>query len=261
MLSHNISTALILESDADWDMRIHSIVRGLGPAVRALIDWPFKASHHSQYPAITPYGDSWDIIWIGHCGSSNEAFGNVRKYEWNDTSVPPPSDIYIFDVGLGSEQYTPGTRALFQFQRTTCSTAYAISLDGARKLVQYARHAKHNLDSTLGDLCREQSDMLFLGIWPQIITATSTRSNIRHDEGGLKPGDALQEQGVSEVKPGPGLQFSARVNAKGVLEERWGSDKWRAQWDTSWAIVIGSRGKEWALVERNDTNVFVGEGW
>ncbi|KAK3170291.1 hypothetical protein OEA41_009678 [Lepraria neglecta] len=256
MISHNISTALILESDADWDMRIHSVMRGLGPAIRTLIDWPFNTSHHTQPPAIAPYGDSWDIIWIGHCGSSNEAVGNVRKYEWNDTSVPPPDRFYRFDIGLKDNQYTPGTRALYQFHRSTCSTAYAISIEGARKLVKYMKHARNSLDTSLSDTCSEEANLTCLGIWPQIITATKTRSNIDHEGGGLKPEDGQEEKVVNDVKPGPGLQFSAWVNAKGVLEEGWGADRWKAEWDTSWAIVNGT---EWGMVERNATNVLVGE--
>ena len=87
-------------------------MRGLGPAIRTLIDWPFNTSHHTQPPAIAPYGDSWDIIRIGHCGSSIEAVGNVRKYEWNDTSVPPPDRFYRFNIGLKDNQYTRNESAV-----------------------------------------------------------------------------------------------------------------------------------------------------
>ena len=118
------------------------------------------------------------------------------------------------------------------------------------------KHARNSLDSSLSDTCSEEANLTCLGIWPQIITATETRSNIDHEEGGLKPEDGQEEKVVNEVKPGPGLQFSAWVNAKGVLEEGWGADRWKAEWDTSWAIVNGT---EWGMVERNASNVLVGE--
>ena len=91
MISHNISTALILESDADWDMRIKTIMPRLAKGIKALVDWPFNKPHHVIDPRIEPYGDSWDILWIGHCGSNHD--GNIRMYSWNDTTVPPGSSI------------------------------------------------------------------------------------------------------------------------------------------------------------------------
>lgn len=87
MISHNISTALIVESDADWDIRLKDIMPQVAQGVKTLVDWPFNKPHHIQYPAIEPYGDTWDVLWIGHCGSNHD--GNIRIYSWNDTSVPP----------------------------------------------------------------------------------------------------------------------------------------------------------------------------
>ena len=91
MISHNISTALILESDADWDMRIKTIMPRLAEGIKVLVDWPFNRPHHVIDPRIEPYGDSWDVLWIGHCGSNHD--GNIRMYSWNDTTVPPGSSF------------------------------------------------------------------------------------------------------------------------------------------------------------------------
>ena len=132
-----------------------------------------------------------------------------------------------------------------------------ISLAGAKKLINLSKNAKYSLDSFISDSCREDINLTCLGIWPQIITATSTKSNIDHDQGGAKPGDLGELE--EEVKPGPGLQFSARVNARGVLEKGWGSERWKAQWDTSWAVVHHSMGPEWKLVDKNASNIVVGK--
>ena len=76
-----------MESDADWDMRVKEILPPLARGIRELVDWPFDRSHHVLDPQIEPYGDTWDVLWIGHCGSNHD--GNTRIYSWNDTTVPP----------------------------------------------------------------------------------------------------------------------------------------------------------------------------
>lgn len=167
----------------------------LAYGIRMLVDWPFEKPHHTQDARIEPYGDTWDIVWIGHCGSNHQ--GNTRIYSWNDTSVPPEDKEYIFDIGLTKEQHVPGTRTVFQFGRTTCSTAYAISLQGAKKLVEYFKQANRNLDLHLSEVCTGgNSDLTCLGVWPQLITASKSESNIDHNAGqstgtgtGLNPGE------------------------------------------------------------------------
>lgn len=162
MITDSVSTALILESDADWNIRIKTIMPGLATGIRAIIDWPFTSPHHTQDSSITPYGDGWDILWIGHCGSNHD--GNIRSYYWNDTTVPPKTEEFMYDFGPTKEQHVPGTRAVFQFGRTTCTSGYAISRPGAIKLVQYFREGNENLDIRLSSVCRKCPDMTCLGV-------------------------------------------------------------------------------------------------
>jgi len=252
IITHNISTALIMESDGDWDMRIKDIMPKFATGVKNIIDWPFEAPHHTQDPRITPYGDSWDVLWMGHCGSSHD--GNIRKYTFNDTSAPPLDREWINDSGLQWNQRPPGTRSVYQFGRTTCSTAYAISLEGAKKLVVYFRTGNMNLDIRLSEVCTQEVDMTCMSVWPQIITAAHTESNIDHTGNGMFGGSSVDhEKKLPHVSPGPGLQFSARVNAKGVLEKGVGPSDWFPQWNTSWGEINGT----WGMVEMNETNIVI----
>ena len=234
-----------MESDADWDMRIKDIMPKFATGVRNIIDWPFEIPHHTEDPRVRPYGDSWDILWIGHCGSS-AGEGSIRSYVFNDTSAPPLQYEHILDGGLGSDQHPPGTRSVFKFGRTTCSTAYAISLEGARKAIGYFEQTDGNLDLRLSEVCGRKMDMMCLSVWPQIITPAVTGSNIDHGNTG-----DFHEGHVDTVLPGPGQQFSARVNAKKVLEEGIGKEKWVWQWNTSYASVDGGR----ELVDMNASNI------
>ncbi len=106
-----------MESDSDWDMRVKDIMTGVAEGAQNLVDWPFQPSNDIERFGTpfdpSPYGDNWDIIWIGHCGSSN--YGNGRIYAINDTSVPPEDHEYTFASGPQDMQHRPGTRTMFEF--------------------------------------------------------------------------------------------------------------------------------------------------
>lgn len=79
MVDENIGSSLVLESDADWDMRIKSSMSGFSDGVKAVVkSMPTisaiqKNATHSRDFSVplpgfaSPYGEDWDILWIGHC--------------------------------------------------------------------------------------------------------------------------------------------------------------------------------------------------
>ena len=246
MVAERISSALIMESDADWDMRIKDIMAGLVEGVEAIADWPFTPANDTELlgPPMdpSPYGPNWDILWMGHCGCSNH--GNGRLYARNDSSVPPEPNEYTFGSPPQDEQHRPGTRMVFQLTHTVCSTAYAISYAGAVKLVELFKDAEENLDLQLAAYCRDAKDLTCLGVWPQVITAASSHSNIEHPDGEVAP--ANLEEAV-EVHAGPGLQYSARINAA-VAQKGLGSESWHPEWNYTFAMV----NDEWKEISFKD---------
>lgn len=228
----------------------------LGKGIQVLVDWPFTTEEQHVDQQLFPYGDSWDIIWIGHCGSSRD--GNVRAYTWNDTSVPPEDRESTFDIGLSSEQHMPGTRTVFQFGRTTCTTGYAISNRGARKLAEYVKESDDNIDLKLSAVCSSRPDMTCLGVWPQIITAAETASNIDHsasEDGDDGSPEAEGEAEAPKVEAGPALQYSARVNAHQILRAGGYVPKKQllGEWDTAWASNPAKNGT-WDMMKINSTS-------
>ncbi|KAL6720022.1 hypothetical protein ACLMJK_001943 [Lecanora helva] len=232
MIAQNVSSALIVESDADWDLRLRSSMRKLALGVRTLIDWPFEQPHNAQPYHVQPYGDSWDIIWTGHCGSSHE--GNTRIYRWNDSSVPPRSKTWVYKPVLTDEQHIFGTRSLFQFGSTTCTTSYAISLQGAVKLVNYFKKTNKGLDETMSRVCTTKVDLTCVSVWPQVMMAADTKSNILHHKGqDIVEGGEIEFKPM-DVKPGPSIQYSAWRNARRIIDEGAGRDKWLPEWYGTW---------------------------
>lgn len=224
-MKDNISTALIIESDADWDMRIHEILPGIANASRAIAYWPFTAAGHPRDFAteISPYGDNWDILWIGHCGTGLDG-GNGRVYSIKDPTVPPANKEYTFAGRPEPKQHPEGTRIVFEFSSTTCTSGYAISNQGARKMKKFLSESNKNIDIRMSNLCTQEPTLLCLSVWPQVITAAPSESNIKHKPGETAPGADVEDPS-KDVTAGPSLKYSARRNAK-IVHKGLGRDKW-----------------------------------
>ncbi|KAH7057440.1 hypothetical protein B0J12DRAFT_414232 [Macrophomina phaseolina] len=59
--ARNFSSALIMEDDADWDVKIHEQAALVAEAVRNLT---VPKTETREWP----WGEDWDVIWLGHCG-------------------------------------------------------------------------------------------------------------------------------------------------------------------------------------------------
>lgn len=228
MIEENITTALIMESDADWDLRIHDILPGVATGAKQIADYPFAATDHPRDLSIdaSPYGDNWDILWIGHCGS--HPGGSGRVYHFNDTTVPDEEHENTFVGRPRRKLYPEGSRLVFEFHITICTTAYAISHKGAVKMLKYLEESNLNIDVRMQALCEMDPALTCLATWPQVMSAAPSESNIKHPDGEKAPGsdtDSLDD-GASA---GPAIEISARRNAKLVLEGQ-GRDKWIKEW-------------------------------
>ena len=190
IVEQNIQSALVLENDADWDLRIKSQMRDFARASRLLVQ-PLKGTnatfldptnpipHESDRtapsfylnetdaaltlaPTTSPYGDldRWDMLWLGHCGcrfpwyaDENAPLG--RAVIADDATVPAPQH---FDVELGDrqliDQYPAHTRVVSRARVNSCTLGHAFSQKGARLFLY--EFAVRQLD--------EPTDMLFRAI-------------------------------------------------------------------------------------------------
>lgn len=167
IVERNISSALVLEDDVDWDIRIKPQMRDFALASRLLVQplngtsnvlldptfpEPSSDQAHTDFnvrdaktgtPTTSPYGDldRWDLLWIGHCGcrfpqasDGNTPLGRAILYD--DTTVPEKQH---FDAEYGdyqlTSQYPDHTRVTSRARVNTCTLAYGISQPGARRLL------------------------------------------------------------------------------------------------------------------------------
>lgn len=195
VVEQNLTTALILEDDVDWDIRIKSQMRDFAKASRLLIQ-PLKGStdrfldstfprpgegaHNAENfdvkqkngaveePMSSPYGDinRWDMLWIGHCGVRFPwaSDGNVpigRAVISNDETVPEPQHIEMqFGDTELQDQYPAHTRVVSRARVGTCIIGYAVSQPGARRLLYELGVNKMDAstDIMMRNICDGQGD-------------------------------------------------------------------------------------------------------
>jgi hypothetical protein len=83
VVENGYSSVLIMEDDMDWDVRIKSQLLQVAKGARYL--------QPSSKMDVSPYGDDWDVLWLGHCG---EVFPETLE-ENRDKPTADPDIIAI----------------------------------------------------------------------------------------------------------------------------------------------------------------------
>lgn len=167
-MEQNLTSALIIEDDADWDIRIKSQLIRFARASRALVQPERNLNNTSidptnprksasdeavafsldvdsviNEPTTSPYGDvdRWDVLWLGHCGTrfprpEDTNIPLARVFIADDETVPEPQHI-AKEWGNTElyEEYDPHTRVVHREAENVCTLAYALTLAGARRLL------------------------------------------------------------------------------------------------------------------------------
>ncbi|KAK7746022.1 hypothetical protein SLS53_002744 [Cytospora paraplurivora] len=180
VVEENLDSALIMEDDMDWDVRLKPQLELVAAGARAVISnlpelyfptgRPSSSSQSSPSgEPISPYGDDWDVLWLGHCGEPfaeelpenkdlpNDDPGKVamaRKYTiLNDATVPPLDHVTgIVDFRAHPER----TRWVHVTAAPICTFAYAVSQRGAKKILYdlSVDRLSGPFDNALAWLCR-----------------------------------------------------------------------------------------------------------
>lgn len=163
-----MTSALILEDDTDWDVRLKQQLKDFALSTQALTqplhgsvgfadttypvpsadspkavpEIPFHNLPSTEDPNISPYGDNWDLLWTGHCGmhfpfEDDPLIPKGRVIHRDDETVAQKQYLWTFNIPFTlKEKYPEHTRAVHHVQEGVCSLGYAVSQKGARKLLQ-----------------------------------------------------------------------------------------------------------------------------
>ncbi|KAM0809255.1 putative Glycosyltransferase family 25 protein [Seiridium cardinale] len=123
MLVQNWSTALIMEDDNDWDIMIKQQLSMVAPMIRRLTGSMGSVTD-------SPYGDTWDLLWLGHCGDDVPATGSIVSQI--DQTLP---DSALYRQVYGEYGYiSPQLRMVHRTNIPTCTYAYALTSRAALKI-------------------------------------------------------------------------------------------------------------------------------
>ncbi|KAI1318296.1 hypothetical protein F5Y16DRAFT_392062 [Xylariaceae sp. FL0255] len=200
IVSQNWSSVLILEDDVDWDIAIRRQLALVAPAIRAIT----HATRHGHW-SYQPYGNTWDLLWLGHCGD-----------------YAPPNSIALFDASLPlSPRYRevdgrysvwgkPQIRLVHTTAMPLCAFAYALTGSAAKKIFLSAKDGVERIITT--DLKRWCSTgfLRCVTVNPELFH--------HHKKAGMATSEIALASGweynVWTVDFTPNIRYSARCNSK-----------------------------------------------
>ena len=217
----------------DWDVRLKPLLRDFAVSTHTLARTPhsvegaqliFDSLPPTSVPTDSPYGDDWDLLWLGHCGA-NLAEGTDLVLHFNDPSVPLHRHLHGFG-GMSPLELMPNhTRVVARrLQDPVCSTAYAVSHRGARTMLHAlgVQALDGPYDVMLRSWCDgtgiyESSAMphVCMGVLPALFKHWRSRGSLAGDSDISKPNEGFRENSVS-----PEIRWSVRKN----LERIWKGD-------------------------------------
>ncbi|KAI0005204.1 glycosyltransferase family 25 protein [Xylariaceae sp. FL0662B] len=235
IVDDGLDSALIMEDDMDWDVRLKPQLELVAQGARALL--PSASDPNS------PYGDDWDIIWLGHCGEvfpetldeNKEKPADDRGIQYmsrkfvieRDLTVPPKDKVTgLVDFKNNKEH----TRWVHITGAPICTFAYALSQRGARKVLfdLSVDHLTGPFDNALAGLCRravstwgmEEEAANDRGLDAKCISVTPPVF-FHHKAKGLVGGDSdiqtVQDGQVREKGTTENIVWSARNNLRNMI--------------------------------------------
>jgi len=129
VVEKKLETALLLEADIDWDIRVKDQLTNISNHL------PDSTTEH-------PYGLSWTFFWLGHCThtSDPEKLGPVISYP--DETVSPLEEQRQW-VRTEAKLYgveENGQRMIHRAYAPACAAAYAVTLEGALRMLYEIGH-------------------------------------------------------------------------------------------------------------------------
>ncbi|KAH8203859.1 hypothetical protein TruAng_001923 [Truncatella angustata] len=233
IVEDGLGSALIMEDDMDWDTHLKKQLYHLAQAGKQLQNgWEQDSATLGE----SPYGQHWDMLWFGLCGSTFDEHlperleipleqKDARKvFIDNDPTVPPASHVKG-NMSFSWEDYAPQTRIVFVPGDNICSYAYALSYTGAQKALEYlGLEGQHKpFDNHLSDLCRSRANgMRCISVTPSLF--------VHHKPKGNTNGDSdINGSGEGEIRKvgfTNNILYSTRLNLANLitsaeLEKQW----------------------------------------
>ncbi|KAK8094784.1 hypothetical protein PG997_001469 [Apiospora hydei] len=229
VISSGLETALIVEDDLDWDVSLRTKQMAL------VVDHVrnFTGVGPDDLSTTSPYGDAWDVLWLGHCGAEMRpvpAAASVAAAGWSSVSQPYFDPLRLNGTGARPHwgldtlrwkgtgwQHPPAGIRLVQDGGAVCSWAYAVSRRSADKvLARMVQGDNQAFDIGLKDAC-DRSELNCVTVVPGVMSSYSPpadlgyQSPVRVGDGKGVKGNESDFEGVRGTTPD--VVYSARCEA------------------------------------------------
>ena len=181
IVRERISTALIFEDDADWDVDLRNQLEQFAQGSRYISSsWHGPTELKSK---VSPYGEDWDLLWLGHCGVDYHSADTRQFIISNDPTVPSPRRRVNYQDVPDMSGFSNSTRLVLRVGEGVCVFGYALSYRGAQKLLLAHSTATfmHPFDISVRVLCSEPNGMKCIGVYPSIIGTHKAAGNVAAD--------------------------------------------------------------------------------
>ena len=142
-----LSTVLVLEDDADWDINIKQELIPSAPIASAFRN----ITNSTEDPKLAPYGMDWDVLWLGHCGFDFKK-ATEKLVVQDDTVLEPAKLRAVLGQGLYRAN-PPHSRLVATPVAPMCTFAYAVTLEGAKRLLERPQHGGKGMDYSTSVAC------------------------------------------------------------------------------------------------------------
>lgn len=198
------TSALIIEDDADWDVHIRAQTARVAEAVRNLTQERVEREPTGQNNS-DPYGFDWDVLWLGHCGSSIPD----KDVHFNDPTIPPEVDSFNPVVKWNPNKL----RFVHETVDPLCLYAYAVHRESAKKILKKYTHGNtEGIDIWFLNMCRE-GKLKCIAVSPELFhehEAAGTHDSYINGE---------DSQKVLEFERTANIWHSARCNSNSSSKE------------------------------------------
>ncbi|KAL8650020.1 MAG: hypothetical protein Q9210_004070 [Variospora velana] len=217
IVRNRISTALVLEDDSDWDISLKDQLAVIATGSRYISGTPTTPR--------SPYGDEWDLLWLGHCSAQQDPADPRQFVIENDMTVPPPQHRVNFNKV--PQLHDNSTRIVFKARTGVCLYSYALSYRGAQKLLRWQNNVKefNPIDMGIGYQCRDDPNFKCIAVYPQVVDShkAAGRQSRDSDIGAFDP-NHIREKGFTH-----NIARSTRLNVENLMHGADIENQWADQ--------------------------------
>ncbi|KAL8784234.1 MAG: hypothetical protein Q9195_009133 [Heterodermia aff. obscurata] len=186
IVRERISTAIIFEDDADWDVSLRTQLEQFAQGSQYISStWtpPSLLQSKSSADPQPPYGADWDLLWLGHCGVTTHPADPRLFIISNDPTVPSPQRRVNYQDTPDMSGFSNATRIVHRVSSGCCLYSYALSQRGAQKmlLAQSSLTEFQPIDMGIRLMCRDVENFKCIGVFPQIIDSHKAAGSIERD--------------------------------------------------------------------------------